>query len=97
MGALEIDRNGYQVSKDGRPVQLTPIEFGILATLAGRPGQTFTRAQLLNRLHTVDYDGFDRSVDSHIKNLRRKIEATPSDPGYVLMVYGVGYKFNPEV
>ena len=97
VGALEIDRNGYQVSKDGRPVQLTPIEFGILATLAGRPGQTFTRAQLLNRLHTVDYDGFDRSVDSHIKNLRRKIEATPSDPGYVLMVYGVGYKFNPEV
>ena len=84
------------MTRDGQAVRLTPIEFNILATLAGRPGQTFTRGQLLDRLHAVHYEGFDRSIDSHVKNLRRKIEAAPSQPNYVLTVYGVGYKFNPE-
>ena len=95
-GGLEIYLDGHDVTLDGRAVRLTPIEFNVLATLAGRPGQTFTRAQLLDRLHAVDYEGFDRSIDSHVKNLRRKIEPTPSKPHYVLTVYGVGYKFNPE-
>ena len=65
----------------------------ILAALAQHPGQTFTRAQLLDRLHGFAYDGFDRSVDSHIKNLRRKLESDPADPRYILTVYGIGYKF----
>ena len=95
-GGLEIDLDGHDVTVDGEPVRLTPIEFNVLTTLARRPGQTFTRAQLLERLHAVDYDGFDRSIDSHVKNLRRKIEPTPSKPHYVLTVYGVGYKLNSE-
>ena len=95
-GALEIDLDGHEVTVNGESVRLTPIEYNVLSTLARRPGQTFTRAQLLERLHAVDYDGFDRSIDSHVKNLRRKIEPTPSEPHYVLTVYGVGYRLNPE-
>jgi DNA-binding response OmpR family regulator len=61
------------------------------------PGYVLTRTELMDKALGYDYDGVDRMLDSHIKNLRRKIEATPSDPGYVLTVYGVGYKFNPEI
>ena len=68
----------------------------MLAALASRPGQTFTRAQLIDRLHNVEYEGFERSIDSHVKNLRRKLEADSSEPSYVLTVYGMGYKFNGE-
>ena len=68
----------------------------LLAALAQHPGQTFSREQLLDRLHGVVYEGFDRSVDSHIKNLRRKVEPDPLNPTYVLTVYGVGYKFTEE-
>ena len=94
---LQIDTNGHRVTRGGETVRLTPIEFNVLSTLAARPGQTFTRGQLIDRLHNVDYDGFDRNIDSHVKNLRRKIESTPSEPDYILTVYGVGYKFNGEV
>jgi two-component system alkaline phosphatase synthesis response regulator PhoP len=93
---LEIDLKGHRVTIAGEPVQLSRTEFNLLAALAQSPGQTFTRAQLLNRLHGVAYDGYDRSVDAHIKNLRRKIEADPSEPRYVLTVYGVGYRFADE-
>ena len=92
IGDLEIDLKGHQVKRGADIVHLTPIEFRVLATLAARPGQTFTRLQLLDALHTVAYEGFDRSVDSHIKNLRRKIERDPTVPDLVLTVYGVGYK-----
>ena len=95
-GRLEIDLNGHQVTLGGRAVLLTPNEFNVLSSMAARPGQTFTRAQLLDRLHTVHYEGFDRSIDSHVKNLRRKIEDDSSEPHYILTVYGVGYKFNGE-
>jgi DNA-binding response OmpR family regulator len=64
--------------------------------LAQHPGQAFTRAQLLDRLHGVAYDGYDRSIDAHIKNLRRKLEPDPAEPHYVLTVYGIGYKFTDE-
>lgn len=90
---LEIDLTGHRVSRKGEAIQLTRIEFNLLSTLAQHPGQTFTRAQLLDRLHGIAYDGFDRSVDAHIKNLRRKLEPDPTEPQYVLTVYGVGYKF----
>ena len=96
-GGLEIDLNGHRAILAGEVIQLTPIEFNLLATLAQHPGQTFSRAQLLDRLHGVAYDGFDRSIDAHIKNLRRKLEPDPGQPRYILTVYGIGYKFTDEV
>jgi len=96
-GDLEIDLHGHRVTRAGEPIKLTRSEFNLLATLAQHPGQTFTRAQLIDRLHGVVYDGFDRSIDAHIKNLRRKLEPNPVEPCYVLTVYGVGYKFTDEV
>ncbi|MDY6874830.1 MAG: response regulator transcription factor [Chloroflexota bacterium] len=97
VGDLEIDLQGHRVTCAGEPVRLTRSEFNLLATLAQHPGQTFTRAQLLDRLHGVAYDGFDRSVDAHVKNLRRKLEVDPAEPRYVFTVYGVGYRFTDEV
>jgi two-component system alkaline phosphatase synthesis response regulator PhoP len=96
-GDLEIDLQGHRVTRAGETIDLTRSEFNLLALLAQHPGQTFTREQLLDRLHGVAYDGYDRSVDAHVKNLRRKLEPDPSEPHYVLTVYGVGYKFTDEV
>ncbi len=96
-GELEIDLEGHRVTRAGETIRLTRTEFNVLAILAQHPGQTFTRAQLLDRLHGVVYDGFDRSVDAHVKNLRRKLEPDPAEPRYVRTVYGVGYKFTDEV
>lgn len=93
IGNLEIDLTGHRVTQDGEPLHLTPNEFKLLAALARHPGQTFTRAQLLDRLHGVAYEGFDRSIDAHIKNLRRKMERDPAEPQLILTVYGIGYKF----
>ena len=95
-GDLKIDLRGHRVNRAGEPVQLTRTEFNLLAVLAQHPGQTFSRAQLLDRLHGVAYDGFDRSIDAHIKNLRRKLEIDPAEPRYVLTVYAIGYKFTDE-
>ena len=94
---LEIDLNAHRVLREGEPLQLTRIEFRLLAILAQHPGLTFTREQLVERLHGVAYEGYDRSVDSHVKNLRRKLEADPMNPRYILTVYGVGYRFNDKV
>ena len=96
-GDLEIDLEGHRVTRGGEAIRLTRTEFNVLVALAQHPGQTFTRAQLLDRLHGVAYDGYDRSVDAHVKNLRRKLEPDLSEPRYVLTVYGVGYKFTDEV
>ena len=96
-GDLEIDLQAHRVTQTGEPIHLTRTEFNLLAVLAQHPGQTFSREQLLDRLHGVAYAGYDRSVDAHIKNLRRKLELDPSDPRYVLTVYGVGYRFTDEV
>ncbi len=93
IGNLEIDLTGHRVTQDGAPLHLTPNEFKLLAALARHPGQTFTRAQLLDQLHGVVYEGFDRSIDAHIKNLRRKVELDPAEPQFILTVYGIGYKF----
>jgi DNA-binding response OmpR family regulator len=75
---------------------LSRTEFNLLALLAQHPGQTFTRAQLVDRLHHVAFEGVDRSIDAHVKNLRRKLEPNPGEPRYVLTVFGVGYKFSGE-
>jgi two-component system alkaline phosphatase synthesis response regulator PhoP len=96
-GALEIDLNGHRAALDGEPLHLTRIEFKLLAFLAQHPGQAFSRQRLLEHLHGHTHDGFDRSIDAHIKNLRRKIEPDLSDPTYILTVYGIGYRFNDEV
>ena len=92
-GDLMIDEAGYRATREGKPLDLTRLEFIILSTLAQRPGQTFTRAQLLDRLFGVAYAGIDRSIDAHIKNLRRKLDDDPQNPHYIITVYGVGYKF----
>ena len=96
-GELKIDLHGHKVTRGGEPIHLTRTEFNLLVTLARHSGQTFSRAQLLDRLHGVAYEGYDRSVDAHIKNLRRKLEPDPAEPRYVLTVYGIGYKFTDEV
>ena len=96
VGDLEIDLEGHRASRAGQAIKLTPLEFNILAILAQRPGQTFTRAQLLDRLHGVAYGGIDRSIDAHVKNLRRKLEDDPVEPRFILTVYGVGYQFTDE-
>ncbi|MEN8241779.1 MAG: response regulator transcription factor [Chloroflexota bacterium] len=95
-GDLEIDVNGHRLTRDGEQVQLSRTEFNLLVQMAQHPGQTFTRSQLLNRLHGYSDAGYSRSIDAHIKNLRRKLERNPSEPSYVLTVFGVGYKFNDE-
>jgi DNA-binding response OmpR family regulator len=95
-GDLEIDVNGHRLTRAGENIHLSRTEFNLLAHMAQHPGQTFTRAQLLNRLHGYSDAGYSRSVDAHIKNLRRKLERDPSEPRYVITVFGVGYKFNDE-
>ena len=94
---LEIDLEGHRLSRAGTAIKLSRIEFNLLAILAQHPGQIFTRAQLLDRLHGIIFDGYDRSIDAHIKNLRHKLEPDPAEPRYVLTVYGIGYKFNDEL
>ena len=92
-GDLSIDLERRIVRNAGAPVELTATEFDLLAVLARQPGRPFTRAQLVDMVYGHEYDGFDRTVDAHIKNLRRKIEDDPHNPRYIQMVYGVGYRF----
>ncbi|OQY34218.1 MAG: DNA-binding response regulator [Anaerolineaceae bacterium 4572_5.2] len=93
VGEMEINTDNHSVVLAGESIHLTRIEFNLLETMARRPGQIFPRAQLLENLHGVAYIGYDRSIDAHVKNLRRKIEEDPANPKYILTVYGVGYKF----
>jgi DNA-binding response OmpR family regulator len=88
---LDVPRMRAEVA--GRAVELTTTEFGLLATLAASPGRIFTRSQLLDALRGVAFESYERAIDSHIKNLRRKVEPDPREPRYVLTVYGVGYRF----
>jgi two-component system alkaline phosphatase synthesis response regulator PhoP len=92
-GSLTIDIPKMRVAVDGSEIELTSSEFDILLTLARQPGRIYTRAQLLDIVHGVSFESYERSVDAHIKNIRRKIEPDPKHPTLVLTVYGVGYKF----
>jgi DNA-binding response OmpR family regulator len=92
-GAVEVDVPRMRVSVDGRPVELTPTEFQLLATLVREPGRVFTRAQLLDAVHGVAFESYERAIDAHVKNIRKKIEPTPGRPTYLLTVHGVGYRF----
>jgi two-component system, OmpR family, alkaline phosphatase synthesis response regulator PhoP len=93
VGDVVMDLPRMRVEVGGTAIELTPTEFQLLATLAGRPGRIFTRAQLLDALHGIAFETYERAIDSHIKNLRRKLEPDPRRPRYVLTVYGVGYRF----
>lgn len=93
---LVIDLKKYIVSKKGTEVALTPNEYKILSTLAKYPKKVFTREELITNVLGDDYEGFDRTIDTHIKNLRQKIEVNPKSPEYILTVHGVGYRFGGE-
>ena len=95
-GELRIDVEKREVRAGGKEVRLTPSEFDLLVTLAEKPGRVWTREQLLERVMGGASEGYDRAVDSHIKNLRQKIEPDPRKPRYVLTAFGVGYKFASE-
>ena len=91
---LDLDRRTAQVHD--HPVDLTPTEFGLLTALMRNAGRPLTRAQLLDAVQGDLYDGYERTIDAHIKNLRRKVEADPASPRWIVTVFGVGYKFSEE-
>jgi DNA-binding response OmpR family regulator len=90
---VEVDLPKMRAKVDGRGVDLTPTEFQLLATMIREPGRVFTRGQLQDALHGVSIESYDRAIDTHVKNLRRKIEPDPGRPRYVVTVHGVGYRF----
>jgi len=92
-GDVTIDVDRMRVDAGGRQVELTPTEFQLLVALARRPGRILTRSQLLDAVHGVAFESYERAIDTHVKNLRRKLEPDPSLPRYVLTVHGVGYRF----
>ncbi len=89
---VELDPARLRASIAGRPADLTPTEFALLATLARQPGRVFTRSQLLDAIHGIAFEAYERAIDGHVKNLRRKIEPDPAHPRYLLTVHGVGYR-----
>jgi DNA-binding response OmpR family regulator len=91
-GDLTLDLPRMRTDVAGRAVELTGTEFQLLAALARQPGRILTRSQLLDAVHGVAFESYERAIDTHIKNLRRKIEPNPREPRYILTVYGVGYK-----
>jgi len=93
-GDIVLDRDAYLITVHGNPVALTRSEFDLLAALINAHGRTLTRMQLLDFVQGVAFEGIERSIDGHIKNLRAKIEPDPRNPVYVETVYGVGYRFN---
>jgi DNA-binding response OmpR family regulator len=95
-GGLTIDVPRHRVEVDGRVVELTPTEFELLLALARQPGRILTRSQLLDAIHGIAYEAYERAIDSHVKNLRRKLEPLPATPRYVLTVHGVGYRLADE-
>ena len=92
-GDVTLDIPKRRVTVRGTEVELTATEFDLLLTMARNPGRIYTRAQLLDQVHGVAFDSYERSIDAHIKNIRRKVEANPRKPALVLTVYGVGYRF----
>ena len=97
IGELVIDPVKHEVHLQNRSIDLTPSEFNILLALASQPGRAFSRMELLDAAQGEAYEGYERTIDVHIKNLRQKLDDEPRDPTYVLTVYGVGYKFNDKV
>ena len=94
IGDLVVDRRRHEVSRAGARIDLTPLEFQILDLLASEPGRAWSRNDLLDRVWSTEYEGYQRNIDPHINRLRKKLENDPKDPHYVLTVRGVGYKLN---
>jgi DNA-binding response OmpR family regulator len=90
---LEVDEQAHSVTRAGDPIELTPTEFSLLVALTSQPGRAFTRLQLLESTQGAAYEGYERSIDAHIKNLRAKIEPDPRNPDFIETVFGVGYRF----
>jgi two-component system alkaline phosphatase synthesis response regulator PhoP len=93
-GGLRLDLDQHSLTVDGRPVELTRTEFNLLQAFLENPGYTLTRDDLLEKALGYAYEGMGRALDTHIRNLRRKIEADPDDPTYILTIYGVGYRLS---
>ncbi len=91
-GDLALDVPRMRVTVGSRPVELSPTEFHLLAAMAKYPGRVFTRSQLLDAVHGMAFESYERAIDAHVKNIRRKIEPDPRRPRYMLTVYGVGYR-----
>ena len=91
-GRLEIDSVRHEVRVAGEAVDLTPSEYKLLLALAQYPGRAYSRFELINRVQGHDFEGYERTIDAHVKNLRRKIEPDPGKPGYVETVHGIGYR-----
>ena len=97
VGDLVLDVPRLRATVEGRPVDLTPTEFAILETMARAPGRVFTRSQLLDAVHGIAFESYERAIDAHVKNIRRKLEPEPGRPRFLLTVYGVGYRVaDPE-
>jgi len=94
IGDLVVDKRRHEVSRGGARIDLTPLEFQILELLASEPGRAWSRNDLLDRVWSTEYEGYQRNIDPHINRLRKKLEADPKNPHYVLTVRGVGYKLN---
>ena len=94
IGDLVVDRRRHEVSRAGKKIDLTPLEFQILDLLASEPGRAWSRNDLLDRVWSTEYEGYQRNIDPHINRLRKKLENDPKNPHYVLTVRGVGYKLN---
>ena len=92
-GDVVLDVPRMKATVGGKPIDLTPTEFQLLMTLVRKPGRVFTRAQLLDAIRGVSVESFERAIDAHIKNLRRKLEPDARNPRYIITIYGVGYKF----
>jgi DNA-binding response OmpR family regulator len=92
VGEIVLDVDSHQVSVAGKPINVTPTEFNILATLARTPGRAISRAQLMEQSQEAYFEGMERTVDVHIRNLRTKLEADPKNPRYLITVFGIGYK-----
>jgi DNA-binding response OmpR family regulator len=93
---LTLDVPRLRLTVGHNSIELTPTEFQLLATLARQPGRIFTRGQLLDAVHGIAFESYERAIDAHIKNIRHKIEPNPREPRYLLTVYGMGYKFADE-
>ena len=96
-GNLIFDEDAHVVKLDGQEIELTPMEYNLLHTLMRHPGRAYSRMELLEHAQGFAYDGYERTVDVHIKNLRKKIEPDSGQPAYVLTVFGVGYRFNSNI
>ena len=92
--SLVIDGQGYDVKKNGRQLKVTPTEFKVLYSLASAPGKVFSREDLVEKALGYQFEGYERSIDAHIKNIRHKIEDDPKNPAYIITIYGVGYRFS---